>query len=247
MPTVLAWNLRHGGGSRRMAPIALQLLEHAADVFILSEFRWRTGGQIAGILADHGWPHQTATEAPEGQNALLIASRTPLVGAGGGPSTPGGPALCDHAAAVGRRMAEVCLPTLGLSLAAVHIPCPGRGLGRGAVFQAVIAAARRRRSESFLLMGDFNAGRHRLDEDGTTFAGTRCLGQLAAMGYRDAWRDRHPCATDRSWYSHAGAGFRIDHAMVSAPLAARVRRCWYSHAERERGLSDHSAIAIEIE
>jgi endonuclease/exonuclease/phosphatase family metal-dependent hydrolase len=144
------------------------------------------------------------------------------------------------------RLAEVDLPTRGLSLAAVHIPCDDRPSGRAAALTAVVAEARRRRDEAFVIMGDFNAGRHRLDEAGATFTCTRRMGELAALGYRDAWRDRNATVREASWTSHTGAGFRIDHAFVSAPLAPRVSGCWYSHRERLSGLSDHSALVLEL-
>ena len=247
MPKVLAWNLRHGGGPRRMPEIGLCLLEHAADVVILTEFRRTTGGQIAGILHDHGWTHQHATDPPQGCNGVLIASRTPLEGPAeiGATARPAG--ICNHAPALRQRLAEVCLPGLGLALAAVHIPCDGTGMLRAAAFQALIAAARRRRDEPYLVMGDLNAGRHHLDEAGATFTDTCCLGRLAALGYRDAWRDRHSAGREYSWYSHTGGGFRIDHALLSAPLVPRLRACWYSHRERELGLSDHSAMILSLD
>jgi hypothetical protein len=41
---LLTWNLRHGGGARRMPWITLSLLEHKADVVVLTEFRRHVGG-----------------------------------------------------------------------------------------------------------------------------------------------------------------------------------------------------------
>jgi exonuclease III len=43
-----------------------------------------------------------------------------------------------------------------------------------------------------------------------------------------------------------GRGFRIDHAFASAKLATRARGCWYDHTVRERRLSDHSALVVEL-
>jgi exonuclease III len=238
----LTWNLRHGGGARAMPRIVLTLLEHAPDVMVLTEFRVHTGGQIAGVLADHGWRHQATTSPPQGVNGLLVASRTPLRVV----SPPTVAALPDHGLIRSRRAIEVEFPDIGLALAGVHITCDGKGLGREAVFQHVVAAARRRRGEPFVLLGDFNAGRHGADEAGATFSCTRCLGELAAMGYADAWRMVCGGRREYSWYGHDGAGFRIDHAFVSGPLRGAVRRCEYSHRERSSGLSDHSAMLLEL-
>ena len=242
MPTFLAWNLRHGGGVRGMPHITLALLEHNPDVLVLSEFRGITGGQIAGILADHGWSHQVDTKAPKGTNGLLIASRYPLRCEPSGAPPSGALA---HAALL-RRYAEVEIPALDLALAGLNIPCYGNGLGWYAFFPGVLAPARRRRDQAFIVMGDFNAGRHHLDENGATFTCTRCIGQLAAMGYADAFRRLHPSAREFTWYTHEGAGFRLDHAFNSAPLTPRLRACRYSHRERESKLSDHSALILTL-
>jgi exonuclease III len=235
MPKLLTWNLLHGGGPRRMPLIVLSLLEHSADVIVLTEYRRTTGGQIAGVLADHGLAYQFCTDPPKGCNGILIASRTPVRAV----SQPG-------SASVARRLAEVAIDELGFHLAGLHIPPDGPGPGRAAVFQAAVAAAKRRQNEAFILLGDFNAGRHLVDEEGETFTCTRLLGEIATYGFVDAWRVCHPEKREYTWYSHEGRGFRIDHAFLSTPLAPRLLSCELSHRERESGLSDHSALVLDL-
>jgi exonuclease III len=151
-----------------------------------------------------------------------------------------------RARATRQRLAEVELPRMGITVGAVHVP-PDGDPTREAVFQEAVETARRRRGEAFVLMGDFNAGRHRLDEAGATFTCTRLLGTLAAMGYVDAWRRLHPEGREYTWFSHEGGGFRIDHCFLSAGLSARLSACRYSHKEREMGLSDHSMLVVDLE
>jgi endonuclease/exonuclease/phosphatase family metal-dependent hydrolase len=50
-----------------------------------------------------------------------------------------------------------------------------------------------------------------------------------------------------SWYSTRGNGFRIDHAFLSPALAARAGEIRYSHDERFTGLSDHSALILDLD
>lgn len=236
-PTFLTWNLRHGGGAARMPEITLALLGHAPDVVVLSEFRWTTGGQIAGVLADHGLRHHAGGEsagAAGGGNSVFIASRAPIEPDGGAPAA---------------RRVGVRVPEWGVSLIGVHAPCSGRETDRKRTvfFRNLIDDARGRAHEAVLILGDFNLGRHRQDEDGATFRGTRFLGDLATCGYEDAWRARHTQTRDFSWFSHTGRGFRIDHALASRSLAARVRACEYDHSLRESGLSDHSALVVRLD
>ena len=240
---ILTWNLCHGGGARRMPAITLALLEHRADVMVLTEFRSTIGGQIAGILADHGLVHQQTTELPRGCNGILVASRSPLdvapaVPVAAGPGRP---------ASTGRRLTRVHFPEAGFSLVGLHVPPDGRGSGREAVFQDAVGIAEESRDRECILIGDFNAGRHRLDEAGTTFTCTRLLGRLAAFGYVDAWRSLHPDGREYTWFSHEGQGFRIDHAFISRPLSACLTACRYSHLERESGLSDHSVLTVDLD
>lgn len=256
---VVAWNLRHGGGSRRMALISLALLEHAPDLVVLSEFRRTTGGQIAGVLADKGLGHQATTDPPKGRNGLLVASRWPLAGRstrslsrGPTPSTGGLLAEDVEAAPLAQRWLDLQIAEINVELIAVHAPHDdpfdgGRvSTARAAFFQALVAAARERSDRRALLVGDFNAGRHRTDEEGATFSLTGALGAIASLGYVDAWRHLNPDGREYTWFSHTGSGFRIDHAFLSRALAPRLSGCRYSHAERESGLSDHSVLVLDL-
>lgn len=235
---LLAWNILHGGGARRTPGIVLSILEHQADVIVLSEFRMMMGGQMAGVLADHGWRHQHATPAEEGQNGMIILSRRAL--------EPGPCPLPEY-----RR--GLCVEVEGgLIVTAVHIPDARAGdhqaVGRKAASWAgLLEHAASRREKKHVIIGDFNTGRHRQDEAESTFTGTALLGRLATMGYVDAYRAREPKGRAWSWQSHTGRRFRLDHAFVSRALAGSVGCVEYSHRERRERLSDHAALIVELE
>ena len=75
MVRLFVWNILHGGGSRRIPHIALAILDARPDVVALSEYRRSMGGQLAGVLADHGLKHQLCTDPPGRKNGVLLASR----------------------------------------------------------------------------------------------------------------------------------------------------------------------------
>jgi len=243
---IIAWNLRHGGGTRGMPAITLTLLEHQVDIVILSEWRRRTGGQIAGVLYDHGLHHQAHTDPGDGVNGVLIASRWAVHVRPPDAELPG-----QHARrARSLRYLEAEMPEIPLVVAAAHVPCEGPG--RTAVLAAMIDTARRHRDGACIVMGDFNAWRGDRDASGQIFGvdrpiGELGLGRLAALGYVDAWRLKHPESREFTWFGHDGAGFRIDHALVSRSLSDRVRACEFSHFERETGLSDHSLLMLDVD
>jgi exonuclease III len=73
---------------------------------------------------------------------------------------------------------------------------------------------------------------------------------IREAGFVDLWRARNE-ETEHTWFSFGRGGvalngFRIDHAMASASLAGEATGCYYSHAEREQRLSDHSALLVEF-
>lgn len=259
---ILFWNILHGGGTRRTPEIALALLDWAAEVIVLCEFRTTLGGQLRGVLADHGWEHQVSTDPPEGRNGLLVASKLPIERV---PSVGDGV----EQRLIGVRVVEHDVLVLG-----AHVPPLEAQDGEAqAVWKCLLQAARDGAEGKTLVIGDLNAGRRWQDEAGVLGTrrlskedsalqrvGTECMGRLWLMGYRDWWREHKGPSGARgggaagggaadpefSWFSHEGRGVRIDHALVSARLAARVGGVRYEHWVREERVSDHAALVVEI-
>lgn len=235
MIRLLTWNILHGGGPKRAPEIALRLIGHRPDLVVLCEFRRTFGGQIAAVLADRVLVHQASTEPGPGTNGVLIASRWPIVR---GP-TPAG-------AVFERRWLEVAVPSLELNVIGVHIPDDSRPDDKARCWRAVVDRGRELKMKKTVVLGDFNTGRHHEDEPGATLGCTGLMGALCTLGFVDAWRERFPTGREYSWYSRTGAGFRVDHAFVSKPLRGELAAAWFSHAEREERVSDHSALLVEL-
>lgn len=73
------------------------------------------------------------------------------------------------------------------------------------------------------------------------------LRDLDAFGFRDAFRVLHGYERRElswGWARHSG-GYRLDHLLFSGPW--RATSCDYLHAFRTSGLSDHSALRVELE
>ncbi|MFN0133036.1 MAG: endonuclease/exonuclease/phosphatase family protein [Phycisphaerales bacterium] len=236
----------HGGNARRMPEIALTLLELKPDIVVLTEFRPAAGGQIAGVLADHGLIHHVQNNPPRGSNGLLIAARPPLREIA--PISLGGVGVNSRAA---RRLIEIETP--GLALVGIHVPPdawtdnPADTSARERVFARLIEIASARRDRPCALVGDFNAARRDSGGDSPTPTGSASLGKLATFGYVDAWRVTNPGTTEPTWVGHDGRGVRIDHAFLSAPLARRLAACRLWHEPRLAGHSDHSIIVVDLD
>lgn len=228
---VLAWNIRHGGGAS-LGGIIDALARHDADIVVLCEYRRTTGPALRAGLASLGYRYATAVEPPPGRNGVLIAARRPLRQRGAFSARVPEP----------HRMLDV--DVAGLRLTGVYMP---NLLRKVPYWDAVLRAAVRRRERPALFVGDFNTTRHYLDEAGAMCLTSAYMDQIERAGFRDVFRHRHPEAREFSWYSTRGNGFRLDHAFGSERASAGVVAVDYSHGERQAGLSDHSALVIDLE
>jgi len=114
------------------------------------------------------------------------------------------------------------------------------------IFDAICALDPSVLDEQSLLIGDFNTGRHFLDEQKKTFHCAEYFDRLQDIGWIDSWRSRNEKTREFSWFRNAGNGFRLDHAFASSELNVRIESVGYNHIVRETGLSDHSAMIVDV-
>jgi exonuclease III len=229
---VLTWNIRAGGGAR-LPRIAEALAAHAADVLVLTEYRSGEAGQrLRAVLREQGYVWLSPVEPPGIRNGVLIATRRK-------------PARVGHVTEMVPepwRMLAVTIDRVrvfGIYMPNLKAKIP--------YWEALIEASTPHAGGRALALGDFNTCRAYVDETGATDVTALFLDKIQAAGFRDVWRDRFPDGREFSWYSHRGNGFRIDHAFASARLARSIGEIRYSHEERLGGLSDHSALLVEID
>jgi len=97
-----------------------------------------------------------------------------------------------------------------------------------------------------IIMGDFNTGKNFIDQKGDSFWYTSELARLEKGGMKDAFRYVHGDVETYSWYSHQGNGYRYDHIYTSQDLQPIIKQCDYIHSAREKKLSDHSPMILEL-
>lgn len=229
---VVTLNVRHGGG-RRTTAICDALQAHSADVVVLTEFRENSSGQlIKRALGQCGYEHVASSDPPPKTNGVLLASRIAFEHKAARPDVPLG---C-------WRWLECRFE--GLTIVGLYFPL---GTPKLPFWDYVLAEASSRSEGPMLLVGDFNTGKHHIDEAGATFIGPGNLAKLEALGFVDAWRHLHPSGREYTWFSHAGNGFRLDYAFLSGSLAPRLRAAAHSEAERSSGATDHSALIVDFD
>jgi exonuclease III len=228
---ILTLNICHGGGSRVPA-ICTSIARHNADILVLTEFReGRSGRAVRERLAAEGWIHQTTIDPPPKTNGVVIASRIPF-----GMTTRLSTSGLEQWRAIECQFDR-------FDLLGVYVPL---GSSKPTFWNALNTVARHNRDRNYLILGDFNTGRHLIDEAGTTFLCEKSFRELEELGFIDAWRSLHPEAREYSWFSRAANGFRLDHCFLAPSLVTRFISARYSHTEREQRVSDHSALIVDL-
>lgn len=137
----------------------------------------------------------------------------------------------------------------GLGVSAAHIAIPKYAALREMHWQVALSLVSSKLDTAHILIGDLNTTRHGIDQVGDSISGDQYLRDLETAGWTEAWRMTHPEPAPReySWYHRLGSGFRFDQAWLSPTLAPRLIGAHMIHDVRERGLSDHSMLVVEVD
>ena len=264
---VVTWNVARR--SRRLAEQAAALAGCEPDVVALQEVTDRTLPMWRAVLERIGLPHVRASldeadsarePATRRRTGVLLGSHTRLTDASALPVPWPETTYAAVASTAGTGPVEVHT---------VHVPNAANGWVKVRTLQAIRDGLKTAPSAPRVLCGDFNIPRRELpDGEVISFArdsrgrlrsdrGTEwdeaelgVVPGLSDLGYRDAFRDlngygrREPSWTWRVIAGHGG-GWRLDHLFASAEL--RPISATYRHTWRDEGLSDHSALEVDLE
>jgi exonuclease III len=253
---ILSWNV--AGRVRSVADQAAAVTSRAdADVVALQEIRASAHRAWSEALAAAGWRHQHYSappgDRPERRLGVLIASRRPVE-----------PLLPIDGLPWPERYAGVHVD--GLDVHALHAPISAKAERVKVVtLERVAEALGDPDGPPAVLVGDLNTPAYESREgEVRSFARTRGgalrdgfderhdraeLGLVPGLAARGAWVDAFRAthgygARDRSWmYANRKFGYRLDHAFARG---VAVKGCDYVHAWREAGLSDHSALWVDV-
>ena len=223
--------------------------EAAADVVALQEVTAKTAPWWREALAGAGLAHCAVTRAePPRRLGVLTAGRKPLREL----AKPDGLPWPERV---------LCCALGELEIVNVHSPIsPSPGLAKVLTHEA-LAAYLERKPGPVILCGDLNTPRRELpDGEILTFAhdskgrlreerGERWNAAERALvkdlGWVDAYRSLHGYGErSASWtYAHDRGGWRLDHVLLHG---VTPRAAAYAHEWRRAGLSDHSALVVEL-
>jgi exodeoxyribonuclease III len=230
---IVSLNIRHGGGERA-GPLVDWIVNQAPFMAIITEWRDNASGQqIRSNLSAAGLASFSTGRGPKINTALLAArsfTHTEIV-------TPKESPIGD-----------IVLMRLD-SLTVIGCYFPQRA-AKSPFFWQCLDVTLKETQRPLVMIGDFNTGRNDLDVEGN---GTRfdCADQFidlsAKAGLADLWRLRHGDRREWTWRS-AKNGFRIDHAFGNEAFVSRFPnyRCEINHEPRLIGLTDHSAVVLDL-
>lgn len=231
---IASLNIRHGGG-RRVPKIIDWVGKIDADFVMFSEWRLNQSGTLlAGSMQDLGYSTQGISKGPLA-NGILIASR------------------CSHMVSnitpEGALHGEIAFSaSADIDLICCYFPQKHE---KKQFFHTVIDSILKA-SDPTILIGDLNTGLNDIDltMGATPFFCSKEFAELESLGdAQDLWRLSHgKDAREWSWCSRKN-GFRIDHAYGNNALFKAYSSifCGYDHSTRTEGITDHSAILVELE
>lgn len=228
---LLTLNLQHGGGAR-IPQLADYCIASAADIFVFSEFRnSRSGRALVAMLDEAGYKFSARSEGSPRENGVAVFSRHPM-------------RQIPHEGLIDADVQRLVSVRVGsIELDAVYF---AQGEKKASLFEFLTNRRSRPSQTPYFLMGDFNTGKHRIDESNATFACAEAFDRLGDSGLIDIWRNRFPERREFSWFSHRGNGFRVDHAFATESGNRLVREVQYDQTPRLEGSSDHAALIVRL-
>jgi exonuclease III len=225
-------NIQHGGGKRAEA-LGEYLATSSADIVVLSEYRENASGRmIRDRLAQAGFKHWKSSNPTPPMNGVAVASKLPFT-----PLThpPGG--LHDLEA----RWLECDFSDF--RLVATYFPADKVKLDYWKWF---MPQARSRADKACIFVGDFNTGKHRIDEIGTTFLGSEYMTEMESGGWIDAWRHLNAEGREYTWRSGMGGEFRLDYVWLSRPMVGWLRHAGHDYVPRSSKIADRQDLVQQV-
>lgn len=229
---IATWNLRHGGGNRIKEIVRVLSENLETDIFVLTEYRNNSNKEyLTKELDKLGYSHQYNPNSEPKLNSVLIASKIEF-------KTEIFDSLKEH------KQRVIKIFNNGFSLYGCYFPLQNL---KKDVFEFLLNQIRENERENIIITGDFNTGKHFIDEKGKTFYCSEYFDELEQNEMTDAWRLINGEKKEFSWFSNEGNGFRLDHFFIKSDFKNQIKSCEYIHKYREEKISDHSMMKLIIE
>lgn len=245
MLSLLSWNIR---ASQTAAQIAHLTEQKNVDVLVLTEYRQlMRDDRLSAALAEAGWMYQhTPVKVPK-VRGVLIASKHPLQLPPLDTNFHFGSLITE----LSPYIARVLLPDHNITLIGIYMPYAD-GPAKETLWASLNSYARANPSGRYIITGDVNSCVEG-ETEGLSLYTPRPLKEIRALTI-DAWgemarRKGFPDRERYTWYSntkYGQSGIRLDYAFLSPSLHEHLSAARHDHAVRLQGLSDHSALYVDL-
>lgn len=232
---IVSWNILQGGG-KRADGIADAIREWQPDVLLCQEFRnGKSAFPILHSCKQLELKHVHISKGGNSKNTVMIASRWPMH------ITAWYHGLdMDRAVQANISFDKAIAGLSTITLLAAHLPQKKKQV-------PYLDYLNEQTLESpTMIIGDLNCGIPFEDSERKSFVNTHLFQALLKKGWIDSWRSRNGAAKEFSWVSARGNAYRYDHCLSTSQLDGAIKTIEYQHAVRESGLSDHSALLVEL-
>jgi exonuclease III len=240
---VITWNVQHAAVPRMRRQVAWLAQAPGADVLLLTEVGAPEPWQQA--LGEYGWSAY-AEEATD-DFGVIIAVRDHVAD-----SVPLRMVMPHRLVAL-----RLLVGDTPVGVAGVYVPSRGPKERRNEdkrAFQEALSAQLPAMVRSLMpgpvvVAGDLNVVEPGHQPHHKVFGAWEYdfYRSFAAAGLADAYRYLHPDGQDHSWFGRrSGLGYRFDHVFTTDTHLPNVLTCRYLHEPRLIGLSDHSALRLEL-
>jgi exonuclease III len=226
---ISTWNIQHGGG-KRIKLILDSIAKINSDIFVFTEFRNNQNkNSLINGLQKLNYNFFYFPQKTQSQNTVLIASKINLE------PTYYNSELTNNS----HRVIKVTTPQF--EIYGCYFPQKNE---KSKIFDFLLKQINKSNDKSVILIGDFNTGKHYIDEESNTFYCSEYINKIEQQlvdGFRFINKDKK----EYSWYSKKNNGFRIDHCFLSKDI--KINNCYYDHQPRINKISDHSILTINIQ
>lgn len=239
---ILQWNIKHGGNNS--LKIANELIQHNADIIVLTEFRNnQTGDTLRNSLNSTGYSYEAYNKTLQeikitrkktrDINSVYICSKLPI-------------AEFNPISLQGNEERIIHAIINNIHLYAMYFP---QKQTKKFLFNFMFDVMSTSSDSPILFLGDFNTGNNKLDKETKKASPFYCekeFNNILNYDYIDVWRHFNKSSREYTWYSPKN-GFRIDHCFIHEKYSKLLNSCYYVHEPRIEKISDHSMMIIEID
>lgn len=222
-------NIKSGGGDR-YKKLCDHILDTDSDYHVITEFR--PASSVAELIQNRLYKcgyYLSFVPAKPRQNCVAIASKTPIETKNFGAISNNQVLITNtgHLDLIGLYTPQTKVDKLFLTEFVKNVSCI---------------------KKPTLIIGDWNAGLHFIDEQYKVQKRHKDMLQMYTNGWSECWRmfnDQH--AKEYTWHHpRTNNGFRIDQAFIQSEFSSMISNSYYDHNPRISGKTDHSTLVVAL-